>query len=279
VLVVEYLADAPLLPQPPTLHGVAETMVGKICGTTSVVAVFVVTALWVKSWIDWVKKTAKTTRKVGVLSRDAARITFQRLREMRSISIAFAVAVTVAIVSLQVLWIYGGYASASLADQFLGELFRHDKAGREVLLRWNMFTGSYVLLLMLITVSSYALIARWSDENSTDIWLGVMFLMAVSVPGLLLVAFVLLLLLGLIVVTILVALFGGRYVWQSPDFVPTLVFTALLAVQAVACGGAVFAPRLSRWAWQRRPNEAPTHYLYRGSNGGAARAGRGSVFR
>jgi hypothetical protein len=41
-MIVGFLADTPSLPKPPTLHGLIETTVGKIFGSASVLAVFVI---------------------------------------------------------------------------------------------------------------------------------------------------------------------------------------------------------------------------------------------
>ncbi len=251
-MIISFLGDAPSLPKPPTLHGFIETMVAKIFGSASILAIFVIVVFWVKSWIDWAKRTVKTTRKVGVLSQDAARIAFERLREMRSMSVAFAVAVTVAILSLQVLWLYGAYASASFADEAWREMFMHGVDTRQFVFHWDAFTGSYVLLFLLIMASAYVMVARWPNEASTWVGLRVMFAVVVSVPTLVLLLLGLVLVLGLILGTIVVWLSDRHvYMWQIPAFLPILGLTVLMIVEVTGGVVAVGGPRLTRWAWQQ----------------------------
>lgn len=185
---------------------------------------------------------------MSALSAYAFHIAVQRVREMRSIAVAFSCAVTVAVVSIQALWLYGGYISASTVDEIIGEFFRNEHYSALVL-HWNTLTGGYVVLCSLITIGSYVV------EDESLLWL--MFWVAVSVPGLLLILGVLLVVVAaLIIGTILVALFGGHYFWQSPAFGTYMGYLAFVVVQSAACFGAVYAPRLVRWTWQRQPTTA-----------------------
>lgn len=89
-------------------------------------------------------------------------------------------------------------------------------------------------------------------KRATWVWLRLMFVIAVSVPALLLLPFGLVLLLGLTLGTIVVWLFHGyEYMWQIPDFLAILALTVLMIVEVAGGVVVVGGHRLPRWAWQQ----------------------------